>query len=57
MADLSSTERDLERVRQQRDRLRLRHSQALARLMEERSDLKGVNALADFVSDSMLWSA
>lgn len=57
MAELTTTERDVERIRQQRDKLRLRHSQALARLMEERADLKGVHPLADFVSDSLLWSA
>ncbi len=47
----------LERIRVQRAALRLRHSQALARLMEEREDLRGVHALADFVDDSLRWSA
>lgn len=41
----------------QRIKLELRHSQALARLMEERQDLRGVNALADLVADSLRWSA
>ncbi|MDN4161370.1 hypothetical protein [Nocardioides abyssi] len=50
-------EERLERIRLQRDALRLRHSQALARLMEEREDLRGVHALADFVDDSLRWSA
>ncbi|WKN48785.1 hypothetical protein [Nocardioides sp. Arc9.136] len=47
----------LEQIRAQRVALRLRHSQALARLMEERDDLRGVHALADFVDDSLRWSA
>ncbi len=47
----------LDRVALQRERLRSRHSEALSRLMEERSDLRGVHALADLVSDSPLWSA
>ncbi|MDN4171982.1 hypothetical protein QWY28_03410 [Nocardioides sp. SOB77] len=47
----------LEQIRAQRAALRLRHSQALARLMEEREDLRGVHALADFVDDSLRWSA
>ncbi len=42
---------------ERRAQLRSRHSQALARLMEEREDLRGVHALADFVSDSLRWSA
>ena len=46
-----------DRVQEQRDRLRNRHSAALARLMEERSDLYGVHDLADLVSDSLRWSA
>ena len=56
---MDSTHADvsLDRVSLQRERLRSKHSEALARLMEERSDLKGVNALADLVSDSLLWSA
>ena len=48
---------ELTRVSSQREHLRTRHSQALARLMEERDDLRGVNALADLVSDSLRWSA
>ncbi|WP_164519709.1 hypothetical protein [Nocardioides ferulae] len=35
--------------------LRLRHSRALARLMAERDDLRGVHALADLVDDSVRW--
>ncbi|GGO72996.1 hypothetical protein [Nocardioides deserti] len=53
----STFEERLEQIRAQRAALRLRHSQALARLMEEREDLRGVHALADFVDDSLRWSA
>jgi hypothetical protein len=47
----------LERIRVQRASLKDKHSQALSRLMADRSDLKGVHALADLVSDSLRWSA
>ncbi|WP_166135573.1 hypothetical protein [Nocardioides ochotonae] len=47
----------LDRIAAQRTKLELRHSQALARLLEERQDLRGVNALADLVADSLRWSA
>ena len=65
MADPTTTKREptrdldtqLERIRAQRETLKDRHSQALARLMAERDDLKGVHALADLVSDSLRWSA
>jgi hypothetical protein len=48
---------ELARVSDHRNELRTRHSQALAKLMEERADLYGVNALADLVSDSLRWTA
>ena len=65
MADPTTTKREpardldteLERIRAQRLALKHRHSQALARLMAEREDLKGVHALADLVDDSLRWSA
>ncbi|TWH00823.1 hypothetical protein L615_000200000330 [Nocardioides sp. J9] len=38
-------------------RLRDRHAQNIARLMEQRSDLRGVNKLADFVDDALRWTA
>ena len=47
----------LERVREQRAALRLRHTQALTALMEERDDLRGVHALADYFDDAVRWSA
>ncbi|NHA01393.1 hypothetical protein G5V59_20315 [Nocardioides sp. W3-2-3] len=37
--------------------LRDRHAQNLTRLMEQRSDLRGVHPLADFVDDAVRWSA
>lgn len=37
--------------------LRVRHSQALTSLMEQRDDLRGVLPLADFVDDAVRWSA
>lgn len=37
--------------------LRTRHSQSLTRLMDERTDLRGVHALADFVDESVRWTA
>ena len=47
----------LEQIRADRAALKDRHSEALARLMAQREDLKGVHALADLVSDSLRWSA
>ena len=42
---------------QRRSDLRTRHARGLSTLMTERSDLRGVNALADFVDDAVRWSA
>ena len=36
--------------------LRARHAQGLTRLMEQRTDLRGVHALADFVDDAVRWT-
>lgn len=47
----------VDRTAEQRAALRLRHSQRLTALMEARGDLRGVHALADFVDDSVRWSA
>jgi hypothetical protein len=44
-------------LREQRERLQTRHSHALTRLMDTRRDLRGVHALADFVDESVRWSA
>lgn len=53
----TTPDRDLDRLRQQRVELRLRHAQRLTSLMEERSDLRGVHALADYFDDAVRWSA
>ncbi|GAA3662692.1 hypothetical protein GCM10022237_23190 [Nocardioides ginsengisoli] len=37
--------------------LRDRHAAKLTRLMDERSDLRGVHRLADFVDDAVRWTA
>ncbi len=51
--DLDAVDRSLAR----RAALRDRHAQGLARLMDERTDLRGVHPLADFVDDAIRWSA
>jgi len=55
-ASESSVDR-FERLLAQRALLKDRHSQRLASLMETRTDLRGVHALADFVDDAVRWSA
>jgi hypothetical protein len=50
-------ESELDTIREHRNTLKNRHSQALSRLMTEREDLRGVHALADLVDDSLRWSA
>jgi len=50
-------DREIDRLRQQRTQLRLRHAQRLTSLMEQRSDLRGVHALADYFDDAVRWSA
>lgn len=54
-----TTHRDVEhdRLAQQRANLRERHATALAKLMDERKDLRGTYAFADLVADSLHWSA
>ncbi len=47
----------LDRRRDQRDALKTRHADNLARLMAERDDLRGVHALADLVDDGIRWTA
>ena len=53
MDKTSAVDRSLER----RAALRDRHAQSIARLMEERADLRGVHALADLVDDALRWTA
>ena len=54
---LTVTETELDQLREQRAALRLRHAQALTSLMDERTDLRGVHALADHFDDAVRWSA
>ena len=60
MESSSTTERyievDVEHVTDPVMRLQTRHSEALARLMATRRDLRGVHALADFVDEAVRWS-
>jgi hypothetical protein len=53
----TTPDRNLDRLREQRTRLRLRHTQSLTALMDERSDLRGVHALADYFDDAVRWTA
>jgi len=53
MTETSSPDARSER----RAALRSRHAQGLTRLMEQRTDLRGVHALADFVADAVRWTA
>ena len=48
---------DVDRSLERRAALRNRHAQGLIRLMEQRTDLRGVHALADFVDDAVRWTA
>ena len=57
MEDPTTSDRSLDQYREQRTKLRLRHTQALTALMEERADLRGVHALADYFDDAVRWSA
>lgn len=50
-------EKITDQLRERRAQLRLRHAQALTSLMEERSDLRGVHALADYFDEAVRWSA
>jgi hypothetical protein len=57
MEDTTSRDGELDRIREQRAQLRLRHAQAITTLMVERDDLRGVHALADYFDDAVRWSA
>jgi hypothetical protein len=59
MENPTTTDRDteLDRIATQRTSLKSRHASALARLMIEREDLRGTYAFADFVDDSLRWTA
>ncbi len=53
----TATDHSLERRREQRAALISRHAESLTRLMDTRSDLRGVHALADLVDDGVRWTA
>jgi hypothetical protein len=59
MENPTTTDRDqeLDRIAKQRASLKSRHASALAKLMIEREDLRGTHAFADFIDDSLRWSA
>jgi len=59
MENPTTTDRDddADRTALQRSRLKSRHASALAKLMIEREDLRGTHAFADFIDDSLRWSA
>lgn len=57
MENPTTPDRTLDQLREQRVQLRLRHTQALTTLMDERTDLRGVHALADYFDDAVRWSA
>lgn len=48
---------EFERRQDARTELRSRHAERLTRLLADRSDLRGVHALADLVDDSVRWTA
>ena len=50
-------EDEFEVRRDKRAALKTRHAQGLTSLMEQRDDLRGVHALADFVDDAVRWTA
>jgi hypothetical protein len=57
MEQTQSSHDEIQTRTDKRAALRVRHAQGLTTLMMERDDLRGVHALADFVDDSVRWSA
>ncbi len=57
MDNTTSPELEIDRLREVRAELRTRHAQALTSLMDERTDLRGVHALADHFDDAVRWTA
>ncbi len=53
----SRSEDEFETSREKRAALKVRHAQGLTTLMNQRDDLRGVHALADFVDDAVRWTA
>lgn len=52
-----TTAEETDQARLKRDAFKLRHARGLTTLMDERSDLRGVHALADLVDDAVRWTA
>lgn len=50
-------ESDIDHLLEQRLKFRTRHAKALTELMDQRTDLRGVHALADLVDDAVRWCA
>jgi hypothetical protein len=50
-------DRKLDQLLAARERLEARHAKQLLTLLDERSDLRGVHALADMVGERVLWCA
>ncbi|MBZ5739028.1 hypothetical protein [Nocardioides mangrovi] len=57
MDERTTFDRKYDELLEKRTQLRLRHAQALTSLMEERTDLRGVHALADHFDDAVRWTA
>ena len=57
MTDDQKTAALLDQRREARVALKARHSQGVVKLMDKREDLRGVHALADFVHESVRWTA
>lgn len=56
-APVDDTEDTADGTPVRRSALRDRHARNLARLMQQRDDLRGVHPLADFVDDAIRWTA
>ncbi len=57
MDDNIVTEKETDAAREKRAAFKVRHARGLTSLMGERSDLRGVHALADLVDDAVRWTA
>ena len=53
----TSPKTDLDDATRRSAALKTRHATALARLLAEREDLRGTHAFADFVDESLRWTA
>jgi hypothetical protein len=57
MDERTTFDRKYDELLEKRAQLRVRHAHALTALMEERTDLRGVHALADHFDDAVRWTA